>query len=91
MRFHDRGFIYKYQNFTQVQVFNVGNIVLDMKIYKDKVCTSTFRCQDIEIFNKENLHQSYKKEFLKELFDADEKQTIFRDDENRILIKILRD
>ena len=69
MKFYDKGFIYKYKDYTQVQIFTAGTAVLDMKIYEDKVCRSTFKCQDIKTFNKENLSSTYPDNFLKELFE----------------------
>ena len=32
MKFYDKGFITKYDDFIQLQIFNVGNLVLDLKI-----------------------------------------------------------
>lgn len=91
MKFYDKGFIFKYRDYTQVQIFSAGTVVLDMKIYEDRICTSTFECQDLYTFNSKNLHKSYDKNFLKELFNRNEKETVHRDRENRILIKIRRD
>ncbi|MCT7637625.1 hypothetical protein [Aliarcobacter butzleri] len=91
MKFYDKGFIFKYNDYTQVQVFSAGTAILDMKIYNDKVCRSTFKCQDLKTFNKENLSATYPDNFLKELFERNEKEVIFRDKTNDILIKILRD
>ncbi|RBQ30075.1 hypothetical protein CRU92_03355 [Arcobacter sp. FW59] len=91
MKFHDKGFIYKFKDYTQVQVFSFGNAIFDMKIYNDKICKSTFKCQDLDTFNKENLSSTYPKNFLKELFDTDKKEIIHRDNENSILIKIIKD
>lgn len=91
MKFHDKGFIYKYKDFTQVQIFNAGTAILDLKIYEDKICKSTFKCQSLESFNSENLSSSYPNNFLKNLFEKNEKEIIHRDNENGILIKIIRD
>ena len=54
MKFYDKGFIFKYNDYTQVQVFSAGTAILDMKIYDDKVCRSTFKCQDLKTFNMPN-------------------------------------
>lgn len=91
LKFYDKGFIYKYTDYTQVQIFSAGTIVLDMKIYEDRVCRSTFECQDLRTFNKENLNASYNDNFLKNLFDKNEKEIIHRDIKHKILIKIRRD
>ena len=91
MKFYDKGFIYKYKDYTQVQIFSAGTAVLDMKIYEDKVCRATFKCQDLATFNKENLSSTYPDNFLTELFERKQKEVIHRDKANDILIKIIRD
>ena len=91
MKFYDKGFIFNYDDYTQVQIFSAGTAILDMKIYEDRVCSSTFKCEKLEIFDAKNLHKSYKKEFLRELFSKNEKEIIHRDRKNRILIKIKKD
>ena len=91
MKFYDKGFIYKFKDYTQVQIFSAGTALLDMKIYEDQVCRSTFKCQDLKTFNKENLSSIYPDNFLKELFERNEKEITHRDKENEILIKIKRD
>ena len=91
MKFYDKGFIYKFKEYTQVQIFSAGTAVLDMKIYDDKVCRTTFKCQDLATFNKENLSSTYPDNFLKELFERNGKEITHRDKDNEILIKIKRD
>ncbi|MDD2894943.1 MAG: hypothetical protein PHG81_02885 [Aliarcobacter sp.] len=91
MKFYDKGFIYKFKEYTQVQIFSAGTAVLDMKIYEDKVCRTTFKCQDLATFNKENLSSTYPDNFIKELFERNQKDVIHRDKEHNILIKIIRD
>ena len=91
MKFYDKGFIYKYKDYTQVQIFSAGTAVLDMKIYEDKVCRTTFKCLDLKTFNKENLSSTYPDNFIKELFERNQKEVIHRDREHDILIKIIRD
>ncbi|RXI30487.1 hypothetical protein CP964_11960 [Arcobacter defluvii] len=91
MKFYDKGFIFKYKEYTQVQIFNAGTAILDMKIYDDKICRSTFKCQDLKTFNKENLSSTYADNFLKELFERNEKEVFFKDKENGVFIKIIRD
>lgn len=91
MKFYDKGFIFKYKEYTQVQIFNAGTAILDMKIYDDRVCRSTFKCQDLKTFNKENLASSYPDNFLKELFERNQKEVSFKDKENGVFIKIIRD
>lgn len=91
MKFYDKGFIFKYNDYTQVQVFSAGTAILDMKIYDDKVCRSTFKCQDLKTFNKENLSATYPDNFLKELFERNDKEIVHSDKENGIMIRIKKD
>jgi len=91
LKFHDKGFIYKFEDYIQVQVFSAGVAIFDVKIYDNKICQSTFKCQSLDTFNKENLSSTYSKNFLKELFQRNEKETIHKDNENSILIKIIKD
>ncbi len=91
MKFYDKGFIFVYDNYTQVQIFSAGTSILDMKIYKDRICSSTFKCQDLNNFNALNLHKSYKKDFIKKLFEKKDKKIIHRDKKHKILIKIIKD
>jgi len=91
LKFYDKGFISKFGNFTRLEVFSAGVTVLRLDIYDNRVCKDTFRCQKSEDFNKEFLHSSYEKDFLKNLFEKNEKDIIHRDRENSILIKIKKD
>jgi len=91
LKFYDKGFISRYKNYTEVEILSAGTVVLKLKLYKDKICRDTFRCQNYKTFNKEFLSNEYKDIFIKELFEKNEKNTIFRDRKNSILIKILRD
>lgn len=91
MKFYDLGFILEYEDYTQIQIYSAGKTLLDLKLYENSVCKSTFECESSKEFNKKYLSSTYKENFLKELFDKKEKETIFRDKENKILIKIKRD
>ncbi|WP_419766279.1 MAG: hypothetical protein ACNI28_05825 [Arcobacter sp.] len=91
MKFYDKGFISKFEDYTQVQIYSAGKTVLDLKVYKDKICKSTFECESSKEFNKKYLHYSYKENFLKLIFDNSKKETVFRDKEHDILIKIKKD
>lgn len=91
MKYYDRGFISKYENYINVQIFSAGTAVLNLDIYEDKICKDNFQCQSSSSFNKEFLHKSYKKTFLKEIFSQDKKEIVFRDKKNHILIKVKKD
>jgi len=91
MKFYDKGFITQYDNYTQVQIFSAGTLVLNLEIYEDKICTGTFKCLSLKEFNAQNLDSSYENNFIKKLFDKNSKKTVFRDRNNGILIKIIKD
>lgn len=65
--------------------------MLDLDMYEHQVCKETFKCQNIEQFNRENLDASYRTNIIKHLFDSEEKEVIFRDTIHHILIKISKD
>jgi len=85
MKFHDTGFVTKYKDNIQLQIFNAGHLVLNLIIYKDKVCKSTFKCQSSKEFNKLYFNRSYKDDFLYNLFRKN--KIYFKDKKNKILIK----
>ena len=91
MKFYDKGFITTYSTHTQVQIYSAGSVVLDLKLYEDRVCQSTFKCQSLKEFNKQNLDASYPENFIKSLFEKKEKKVLFRDKNHGVTIKILRD
>ena len=91
MKFYDKGFVSIFPFYTQLQVFSAGSLVLDLKVYEDRICKSTFKCLSPKAFNEEFLHSSYKEDFFKKLIEKKEKKIILRDKKNHILIKILKD
>lgn len=91
MKFYDKGFITTFNNYTQVQIYSAGQTVLDLQLYDDRICRTTFECQSASSFNKEYLHSSYEANFLKKLFEKEDKNIVHRDKANRILIKIKKD
>ncbi len=86
MKFYDKGFISQYEDYIHLQIFQVGNVVLDLKIYEDTVCQSTLKCISAKEFNEKYLHNSYKDDFLYNLFS--QKKIYFKDTINNILIKV---
>lgn len=91
MKFYDKGFISEYSDYTQVQIYSAGQKVLDLALYDNRVCQSTFKCLASKQFNQKYLHSSYSENFLKVLFEKNQKKTVFRDKKNGILIKITKD
>ncbi len=91
MKFYDKGIIKKYSNHTQVAIFSAGNAVLELKIYANRICKDTFECQTLASFNAQHLNSAYDDNFIKNLFDQEDKTIVFEDKPNNIVIKIVKD
>lgn len=91
MKFYDKGFVNKFDDYTQVQIFSAGTVILNLRIFENQICRDTFACQSLKSFNNDYLDKSYDEKFLKDLFDRDEKEITHRDRKNKILIKIKKD
>ncbi|MEA2050519.1 MAG: hypothetical protein U9O56_07300 [Campylobacterota bacterium] len=85
-KFYDKGFISKYNDHIHLQIFQVGQIALDLKVYKDEVCLSKIECLSSKQFNKEYLSSSYSDSFLYNLLSQE--KIYFKDKKNNILIKV---
>jgi len=89
MKFYDKGFINKYENFINLQIYNIGTLVLYLNIYKNSICKSTFKCMSSKQFNKEFLNSNYKDDFMYSLFSQN--KIYFKDKKNNIFIKVKYD
>jgi len=89
MKFYDKGFINKYDDFIELNILNLGKSVLYLKIYKDEVCQSAFKCMSSKEFNSNYLNASYEDDFLYRLFSN--KIVYHKDKINNILIKVRYD
>jgi hypothetical protein len=89
MKFYDKGFIIHYDDYIHLQVLNLGNVVLDLEIYKDKICKGTLQCLSGKDFNAKYLNAKYEDNFMFELFSKN--KVYFKDKKNNILIKIKKD
>ena len=89
MKFYDKGFVTQYDDYIQLQIYNAGAIVLDLKMYKDEVCRGMLQCMSNKEFNKIYLNKNYDENFMFTLFKKD--KINFRDKENNILIKVRKD
>ena len=88
MKFYDMGFINIYDKYIQLQIFNIGQVVLDLKVYKDEVCQGRFECMSASKFNSLYLSKTYSDSFLYDLLKQD--YVRFKDKENNIFIKIIK-
>lgn len=88
LKFYDQGFITKYDDHIDLQIFNAGKLVLNLSIYENRVCQSTLECLSHKEFNKAYLTSSYEDKFLYKLFSK--KDIRFKDRKNNILIKVIK-
>lgn len=86
MKFYDKGFVTRYTDYIHLQVLNFGNVVLNLKIYENEICKSTFECVSSKEFNKQYLNENYSDNFMYNLFKNDIVR--FKDKKNNILIKV---
>jgi hypothetical protein len=89
MKFYDKGFVNRYDDHIHLQILNIGAVVLDLKIYNNKICQSTFQCIEAKKFNLKYLSKEYNDDFLYNLFLKDNIK--FRDRNNKIFIKVIKD
>ncbi len=89
LKFHDKGFIERYQDNVRLTILNLGVVVTDMTIYKDKVCKNFALCFDGATFNEKFLDKSYDQDFMYNLFT--QKDINFKDKVHGILIKVIYD
>ena len=88
-KFYDRGFITKYDSKIHLQIYNAGQVGLNLIIYKNRVCQSTFECMEAKEFNKKYLSSDYSDDFLYKLFNKN--KVYFKDKKNKIFIKVKND
>ena len=70
IKFADMGFVSTFDDKLNIQIYSSGEAVLSIDIYKDKICTSTFKCMDKQSFNKKIFHQNYPADTLENIFLA---------------------
>lgn len=86
MKYYDKGFIFYYENHTNLQLLNIGKVVLNLDIYPNKICQGTFECLNANEFNSKYLDSSYSDDFLYKLFKNS--KINYKDRKNNILIKV---
>ena len=86
MKFYDKGFVKAFDDYVNLQIYNSGQVALNIDIYNDKICKGFLQCQSSKEFNKRFLSSTYKDNFLYELFKS--KKVYFKDKQNGIFIKV---
>jgi hypothetical protein len=68
MAFNDTGFLNKSKDFTELQLFSAGNLVLDLKV-GEYICLNS-HCFNKEEFNKKFLSKDYNPQTLENILNA---------------------
>jgi hypothetical protein len=88
LKLYDKGFITKFNDKINITVFSFGEVILNLDVYKDRVCETTFKCIDSKTFNKNYLSPTYNDDFLYQLLLQE--KIDFKDKKNSIRIKVIQ-
>ncbi|OPX27770.1 MAG: hypothetical protein B1H07_00620 [Campylobacteraceae bacterium 4484_166] len=86
LNFYDQGFVTHFDNYTKLQVYSMGQSVLELDVSPKKVCSPMFSCIKSQTFNNKFLHHSYEDDFLYKLLNK--KRIHHKDKKNKIFIKV---
>ena len=86
MKFYDKGFVDIYDNHVDLQIFNSGILALHLKVYKNRVCKTTFKCMNSKEFNAQYLNKDLEDDFLFKLLN--QKIIYYKNKKNGIFIKV---
>ncbi len=67
--FADSGFLKKGKDFTNLQVFSAGNVILNLKITKNSICDGNL-CLSKKEFTKRYLSKNYPENILEDILNA---------------------
>lgn len=70
MRYADMGFIYKKSDLVKVEIYALGQPLMNLDINSMNVCLSTFRCMEKKDFNTKMLSSTYPDTILENIFRA---------------------
>ena len=70
MRYADMGFIYKSDSFVKVEIYSMGQPVVNLDINGMNVCMSTFKCMEKKDFNAKMLSSTYPDTLLENIFQS---------------------
>ena len=70
MRYADMGFIYKKSDLVKVEIYALGQPLLNLDINPMNVCMSTFKCMEKKDFNAKMLSAYYPDTVLENIFRA---------------------
>lgn len=71
MRYADMGFISRYDSYTKLQIYGLGQPLLSLDINKNTICMSLFECMSKSEFNRKMLSQYYTDDILENIFNGE--------------------
>ena len=70
MQYSDLGFIYKGSNFVKVEIYTMGQPLMNLDINALNICMSLLQCMEKPDFNAKVLHPAYPATLLENIFKA---------------------
>ena len=70
MKYADMGFIYKKMDLVKVEIYALGQPLMNLDINAMNVCMSTFKCMEKKDFNAKMLSAYYPETVLENIFRA---------------------
>ncbi|HHH19858.1 MAG TPA: hypothetical protein ENK86_05060 [Campylobacterales bacterium] len=70
LRYADQGFIYQGNNFVKVEIYSMGQPLLNLDINALNICMSLFECMEKADFNARVLHPAYPPTLLENIFTS---------------------
>jgi len=71
VRYADMGFIYKGDSFLKVEIYAMGQPVVEFNINPVNICMSSLECMEKSDFNKKMLSASYPPTLLENIFKGE--------------------
>ncbi len=71
MRYADMGFISKYDGYTKLQIYGLGQPILSFDINKHTICMSLLECMSKSEFNRKMLSQNYPDDTLEHIINGE--------------------
>jgi hypothetical protein len=68
IRYADMGFIYKGNSFLKVEIYSMGQPVVEFNINPVNICMTSLECMEKREFNKKMLIESYPPTLLENIF-----------------------
>jgi len=71
IRYADMGFIYKGDSFVKVEIYSMGQPIVEFNINPVNICMSSLECMEKSEFNKKMLSANYPPTLLENIFKGE--------------------